>query len=78
MYRYNLAPVKSSTPLKFIKVMEKIQLHYSNKNIPLLSERSYKLQLMDKIEPVIKRMRWKALFLINPSSENTPHMVLKR
>ena len=25
---------------------------------------------MDKIEQVIKRMRWKAFFYINPSSEN--------
>ena len=50
--------------------MEKLQLHYSPKNIPIPSERSYKLQLMDKIDQVIKRMRWKALFYMN-RSENT-------
>ena len=45
--------------------MEKLQLHYSPKNIPIPSERSYKLQLMDKIDQVFKRMRWKAFFYMN-------------
>ena len=45
--------------------MEKLQLRYSPKNIPIPSERSYKLQLMDKIDQVIKRMRWKAFFYTN-------------
>ena len=49
-----------STLLKFINAMEKLQLDYSYKNIPIPTERNYKLQLMDKIELVIKRMRWKA------------------
>ena len=42
--------------------MEKINLHYSNKNIPIASERHYKSNLLEKIEAVIKRMRWKAAF----------------
>lgn len=42
--------------------MEKTNLHYSTKNIPVASERNYKIQLLDKIEAVIKRMRWKAIF----------------
>ena len=37
--------------------MEKLELCYSLKNIPVLLERSYKLQLMDKIDQVIKQMR---------------------
>ena len=49
--------------------MEKLQLRYSLKNIPILSERSYKLQLMDKIDQVIKRMRWKAFFYTNRSED---------
>ena len=32
-------------------------------DIPIPSERCYKLQLMDKIDQVIKRMRWKACFI---------------
>ena len=51
-----------STLLKFINVMEKLQFDYSYKNIPIPSERNYKLQLMEKIELVIKRMQWKAYF----------------
>ena len=42
--------------------MEKLQFDYSYKNIPIPTERNYKLQLMEKIERVIKRMRWKAHF----------------
>ena len=42
--------------------MEKLSFDYSTKNIPIASERSYKLKLMEKTEMVIKRMRWKALF----------------
>ena len=51
-----------STLLKFINAMEKLQFDYSYKNIPITTERNYKSQLMEKIELVIKRMRWKAHF----------------
>ena len=51
-----------STLLKFINVMEKSQSDYSYKSIPIPTEKNYKLQLMEKIELVIKRMRWKAHF----------------
>ena len=49
--------------------MENLQLCYSPKNIPILSERSYKLQLMDKSDQVIKGMRWKAFFHTNRSED---------
>ena len=49
--------------------MEKLQLHYSPKNIPKPSKRSYKLQLMDKIDRVIKQLRWKAFFYMNRSDD---------
>ena len=42
--------------------MEKLQFDYSHKNIPMPTERNDKLQLMEKIELVIKRMRWKVHF----------------
>ena len=44
------------------KVMEKLQFDYSYKNIPIPSEINYKLQVMEKMELFIKRMRWKAHF----------------
>ena len=34
------------------------------KNIPTPSHQSYKLLLIDKIESVVKRIRWKVHFLI--------------
>ena len=41
--------------------MEKKAYNYSTKNIPIPSERNYKLQLVEKIEIFIKIMRWKAI-----------------
>ena len=41
--------------------MEKKAYNYSTKNIPIPSERNYKLQLVEKIETFIKIMRWKAI-----------------
>lgn len=42
--------------------MNKKTFSYSLKNIPLPSKKSYKLKLIEKVELVIKRMRWKATF----------------
>ena len=39
------------------------------KNIPTPAERTYKLQLIEQIEAVIKRMRWKAIFY-DPNDPN--------
>ena len=51
--------------------MERIKFDYSLKNIPIPSKSSYQLQLIDKIESVIKRMRWKAhFFLTNTYNAN--------
>ena len=62
----------SSTSLQLFN-MEKINLHYSTKNIPIASERRYKLKLIEKIEAVIKRMRWKAIFFeIDENDETIP------
>ena len=41
--------------------MEKVNLGYSIKKIPIPTQKRYLLQLMEKIEIVIKRMRWKAM-----------------
>ena len=57
--------------------MEKLQFDYSYKNIPIPTERNYKLQLMEKIELVIKRMRWKAHFYNEKkdAKENETHRI---
>ena len=45
--------------------MEKVNLGYSIKDIPIPNEKNYLYQLVAKIEAVIKRMRWKAHFFID-------------
>ena len=35
---------------------------YSTKNMPILTERNYKLQLIEKTELFIKKNWWKAIF----------------
>ena len=51
--------------------MEKVNFGYSLKNIPTPSEKSYKLHLIEKIEELIKRMRWKAIFYLNKDQLNS-------
>ena len=41
--------------------MEKVNYGYSIENIQIPAQKSYLLQIMEKIEMVIKRMRWKAI-----------------
>ena len=42
--------------------IEKVNWNYSTKNIPVPSEISQLLKLTEKIELVIKKMRWKAIY----------------
>ena len=51
--------------------MEKVNFGYSLKNIPTPNERTYKLQLIEKVELSIKKFRWKVIFFINNSRETT-------
>ena len=41
--------------------MEKFDVTYSKKNIPLANHNEYRIQLISKVESLIKRMRWKTL-----------------
>ena len=50
--------------------MEKVNFGYSLKNIPTPDEKSYKLQLVEKIEDLIKKMRWRALFFLGKCNNN--------
>ena len=43
-------------------MMEKLKFDYSMENIPITTERSYLLKLIEQIEMVIKRMRWKVIY----------------
>ena len=49
--------------------MENILFDYSMKNIRTPPRDKYKITLLDKVEGVIKRMRWKAFFFLSPSTK---------
>ena len=61
MCTVSFAPAKMSTLYLFNFEMERNNLGYSMKKIPIGSDRSYNLQLVGKIEQLIKTMRWKAI-----------------
>ena len=50
--------------------MEKLNLNYSLKNIPIPPRLTYKTILIEKIESALKRMRWKAHFFLNPDASS--------
>ena len=48
--------------------MERFNLSYSTKNIPLPSRNDYLQRLIEKTEQFLRRMRWKAYFFLNPDT----------
>ena len=46
-----------------------MDMDYSLKNIPLHSEKTYRKWLIEKVESVVRRMRWKAFFFLKGSSD---------
>ena len=65
-----IAPKKLSTLFLIINEVEKQSYNYCTKNIPIPLEQNYKLQLVEKIEIFIKRMRWKAIMYDAGCKEN--------
>ena len=53
--------------------MEKFNLGYSTKNIPLPSRNrnDYLQRIIEKTEQFLRRMSWKAHFFLNPSTSST-------
>lgn len=51
--------------------MEKLNYDYSFKNIPTPDNTTYRIHLIEKVESVIKRMRWKAQFFLDETWKNT-------
>ena len=51
--------------------MEKFNIDYSTKNIPLPSKNNYLQRLIEKTELFLRRMRWKAHFFLNPSTASS-------
>ena len=50
--------------------MEKSEIKYSLKNVPIPSKESYQLNLIDKIESLVKRMKWRAFCYSNQQKFN--------
>ena len=51
--------------------MEKINLGYSTKNIPLPSRNEYMKRFIEKTEQFLRRMRWKAYYFLNQQETST-------
>ena len=50
--------------------MERFNINYSKKNIPIPTEKEYKIQLIAKVASFTKRMRWKALKFLGKLGPN--------
>lgn len=50
--------------------MEQVRFNYSTKNIPIPPRNTYLKSLIEKVESVVKRMRWKAFFFDRKTDEN--------
>ena len=50
--------------------MDQVRFDYSTKNIPIPPRNSYLISLIEKVESVIKRMRWKAFFFDHNEQDN--------
>ena len=50
--------------------MDQVRFDYSTKNIPIPLRNSYLKSLIEKVESVIKRMRWKAFFFDRNEQDN--------
>ena len=52
--------------------MERVNFGYLMKNIPIPNGKSYKLQLIQKVEDFIKNRRWRAIFLMKDGNQTEP------
>ena len=50
-------------------MFERFELDYSMKNISLPSQKEYILGLIYSVETVVKNLRWRAHFFINPQEK---------
>ena len=50
--------------------MDKVNLGYSTKNIPIPSERNYMQEMIASAEKFIRNLRWRTHFFLNPKSKS--------
>ena len=53
--------------------MDRITFDYSTKNIPNASRSAYLKWLIEKTELLLKRVRWKSFFFLNPKTAENKH-----
>ena len=58
--------------------MDRVRFDYSMKNIPIPKPQAYMTKLIEKTEDLIRRMRWKAHFFMNPQSSHSIHRRTER
>ena len=49
--------------------MDKVELNYSTKNIPIHNRKEYQLSLIQKTRVFLRNLRWKAHFFLKPNSK---------
>ena len=47
--------------------MEKVNFGYSTKNIPIPSEKEFKIELIKSVEKFMKNIKWRAFHYLNPT-----------
>ena len=50
--------------------MEKLDIDYSLKNVPISSNESYFIKVIEKVESVVKRMYWRNHFFLQENHES--------
>ena len=63
--------MKFKTLYYFIIQIKKAKFDFFLNNIPTPKKRTYKLQLIDKINLIIKKLQWKAIIFINNNKETS-------
>ena len=78
LHKYLNAPEKLTTlGNQFIYLIEKINFGYSLKNIGVPQNKTYLLQLIEKIEMIIKRMRWIVLCNSKKETNNIKNRMIR-
>ena len=67
------APASNSRALflQFTRNMDQLHINYSLKDIPIPSRPQYRKQLVSKVASFASRLRWKMLFIRQPSSSKS-------
>jgi hypothetical protein len=47
-------------------VMDKVNFNYSTKNIPIPSEKDFKIELIKSVEKFVKNLKWRSFHYLNP------------